>query len=486
MDEMDLEVDLMEYLRVLARRKWAILAVIVASMVTAYTASSRMTKIYRATSTIMVKAGSTAGSMPFIQDIVGVSRNDLRNYMEFLKSWTVTEATLARLGWHDDIAPGQIEEWSKRLSIQQVQGADVAKLSVECDDPRKAAMFLNTLVEVFKEHSHQINQESVRAAKEFIAQQLSIAEGSLEQAEEALLHYKKSGRIVEPQAETKAQIEKIASLEKQLAEVEVATGGAGAERREIERAFRNLDPTLVTSTTLVNNPLVQQYRARLSELESELAGTLERYTDNHPTVISLRATIADVKDKLSREVDRIVGSETMSLDPVYQDLRSKLVANQALVVGLEARQTALRKLLSAAEVGLATIPEEELAVTRLARDLRVDEEIYLMLRSKFEEMRIAEAMKISDVYVVDRATVPNAPVKPRKLLNTAIAGVLGAFLAVGLAFVMEYLDTSLKTQEEVERVLDLPVLGMIPNVTTFRRRRRTTRRDSGSARTEKP
>ncbi|MEW6229563.1 MAG: Wzz/FepE/Etk N-terminal domain-containing protein, partial [Bacillota bacterium] len=344
MGEMEQEVDLLEYLGVLARRAWFILAIVAVSATTAYVVSSRMTKIYQATSTIMVNTDTTMSAMPFFEEMMNVSKNGIRNYMEFLKSRTVVESALARLGWYDDLPPDEVETWQKSLSIQQIQGADVAKLSVESSDPKKAAAFLNTLVEVFKEHSQRINQESARAAKEFIAQQLSISEGALRRAEDALLQYKESSRIVEPSAETKAQIERIAQIEKDLAQVDVELRAANAERQEIERSLRSADPTLVTATTLVSNPLVQQYKIRLSELETELAGALERYTDNHPTVIALRAQISEVKARLGQEVERVVGSETTSLNPVHQELRTRLVGNQSFIVGLEAKQEALHRM----------------------------------------------------------------------------------------------------------------------------------------------
>lgn len=476
MDQLEQEVDLLEYLRVLARRKWLILAVVVTSALTAYMVSSRMTEIYQATSTIMVKTDSAMGTMPFVEQMMNVSRNDIRNYMEFLKSRTIVESALARLGWYDHLPSEQVALWQRSLSVQQVQGTDVAKLSVESDSPEKAAAFLNTLIEVFKEHSQRMNQESARAAREFIAQQLSISEGALRRAEDALLQYKKSSRVVEPSVETKAQIEKIAQIEKDLATAEVELGAAMAERQEIERSLRSADPTLVTSTTLVNNPLVQQYRIRLSDLETELAGARERYTDNHPTVVSLKAQIAEVKAKLSQEVDNVIGSQTRSLNPIHQELRTRLVENESRIVGLEAKQASLRQMLLDAEAKLATIPEKEIDVARLMREQRVDEEIYVMLRTKYEEMRITEAMKVSDVYVIDRATVPEVPVKPRKLLNTAIAAFLGLFVAVGIAFVMEYIDISFRTQEEVERLLDLPVLGVVPDIGRFRRKRSRRKR----------
>jgi succinoglycan biosynthesis transport protein ExoP len=190
-------------------------------MVAAYFVSSNMTKIYKTTSVIMVKSDSAVLSIPFLQDTASSSSGNMRNYVESLKSRTLTEATLARLGWLESSSEEQVKAWQNSLSVQQVQGTDVAKLSVESDDPEKAAIFLNTLVEEFQERTQQINQESAKAARDFIAEQLAIAEDSLEEAESALLEYKETRGIIEPSAETKARIDRLASIEQLLSQTEI-------------------------------------------------------------------------------------------------------------------------------------------------------------------------------------------------------------------------------------------------------------------------
>ena len=203
-----------------------------------------------------------------------------------------------------------------------------------------------------------------------------------------------------------------------------------------------------------------------------MAAALEQYTENHPTVIALRAQINQVSAKLTEEVEKVVGSETMSVSPIYQDLRRRLVSGQAVVVGLEAKVEALTNMRLAAEAELASIPEKEMDVARLMRDQRVNEEIYVMLRSKYEEMRISEVMKISGIHVIDEAIVPTNPVKPRKLINTTIAGILGFFVAVGITLILDQMDTTFRTLEEVERVVNAPILGVIPSIDSVQRMRK--------------
>ncbi len=471
MDQIDYEVDLLEMVRVLWQKKWQIMAIVIVSMVVAYCISSNMTRIYKTTSLIMVRPDTALTSISFLQDAASSPLGSMRNYVEYIKSRTLTEATLARLGWLQSSSE-EVLLWQDSISVQQVQGTDLAKLSVECDEPEKATVFINTLVEEFQERIHQMNQESTGAAMDFITQQLAIAENDLKEAEGALLEHKETSGIVELSDETKTRIDRLANIDQLLSQTEIELQEATSEQQELEEILRGIGPTLIASTTLVNSPIVQQYRVRLSELETDLLAALEQYTENNPTVVALRTQINHISTKLAEEVERVIGSETTSLNPIYQDIRSRLVSGQARIVALGAKLEALEKARSIAQAELEFIPKMEIDLARLVRNQRVNEEIYVMLRSKYEEMRISESMKVSDVYVIDKAIIPDKPIKPRKLLNTAIAGILGLFVAVGYVFVLEYTDTTIKSPEEAERILELPTTGVVPDLVGTRQLRR--------------
>ena len=355
---------------------------------------------------------------------------NIRNYAESLKSRTMIEATLNRLRWLDSPNGDSVKAWQDSLSVQQVQGTDIARLSVESSDPAKAAMFLNALVEVFQERTQQMNQESAKAAKDFIAEQLAIAEERLTESENALLDYKETTGLIEPSSEVRAIIEKISDIDRLMSQAEVELQAVRSRQEKLYEIAREIDPTIVSSTTIVNNPLVQQQKQ--IRLNSKwLAAALKEYTENHPIVIGLMAQIDEVSAKVQETIEKVIGSETMSLNPVYQDVTRELVSSQGAIVELEAKIAALDSSRKPIEAELASVPEKEIAIARLERNRRVNEEVYIMLRSRYEEMRISEAMKVSGIYVLDEAVVPTVPVKPRKLLNTAIAGILGFFVAVG-------------------------------------------------------
>lgn len=155
---------------------------------------------------------------------------------------------------------------------------------------------------------------------------------------------------------------------------------------------------------------------RVTDLQSSLLEMLTRFTEKHPNVIKVREQIQHLKDQLE------------------------------------------------------TLPDDELEFVRLTRDLNINEKLYGTFRQKFEEARIAEAEKTGDASIVDYATVPKFPVRPNKKTGSLLGIVLGLLLGLVMSFVVEGMDTSIGTIEDVESLLKLPVLGVVPHVKSEEKR----------------
>ncbi len=125
---------------------------------------------------------------------------------------------------------------------------------------------------------------------------------------------------------------------------------------------------------------------------------------------------------------------------------------------------ALTQKIKFIEQQLTKLPKEELEYARLTRDLKLNEELYTLLAKRYKEAQISEADRVQTAFIVTPATVPNTPVKPNFVSNMSLGGVIGVILGLIFAFVIEHLDTSIATIEEVETFLGLPVIGIIPHI----------------------
>uniref|UniRef100_UPI002FDB6221 GNVR domain-containing protein n=1 Tax=Anaerospora hongkongensis TaxID=244830 RepID=UPI002FDB6221 len=158
----------------------------------------------------------------------------------------------------------------------------------------------------------------------------------------------------------------------------------------------------------------------------------------------------------------VVNADAPSANPIHQGLLQAKLEAEAEVAVSTAQQQALRKLIAQGEEQIGKLPAKEQGLIKVMRDASVSQEIYVMLAKRYEEARISEVMEPTDVQIIDTAIAPEKPIKPKKLLNTVIAAILGLFTGTGVAFALEYLNKTVRTSEDVQHYLDLPVLGSIP------------------------
>jgi len=461
MDEQ--EISLQELWQTIWKRAWLVVGLTVCAMIVAYLASSAMTPIYEAETSFMVKTKGGNLALP-IEDLglMGSGANMTRNYVEVLKSRTVLDRALARVGLDPEHDAVDADAVRKSITAQVIAQTDAIRVKVQLADRQLAASLANSLVDVLIEHNRDMNQSATRTAREYLADQLEVSTIQLHGAEERMLALKSGKRILEPSAEAQAQIKRIVDLETKRAEAEVSLGETQARLKKIREQLGGMADTVVSSETVVEDPVVAGYRSRLADLEIKLAAAREKYTEQHPEVVKIAAEMAEVKASLNSAVAKVVGTQVSSPNPMREQLLKQVVEAETQMASARAQVDALAKLIAAEEARLGTLPQKELDLARVTRDLDVAQQIYIMLRTRYEEMRITEQMQTSDIWRIDPAAIPTSPVKPRKLLNTAVAGVLGVFVGVGMAFVMEFADTSMKSAEDVEAVLGLPILGAIP------------------------
>lgn len=472
------EMDLREYWDIIVKKRGIVAIVFIVTVLAVTVYSLLATPIYEAFTTVIVRESGLSMQSMFLEGVMGGTgtANTAENYMQIMKSRTILEQVSNILG-SEDLTPRALE---KAITVQPIQGSDVLKISMESPEPELAQRTVNTLADVFINWNTLYQRDDRRTARLFIEVQLEGVAENLRLAEEELKAYKERERVFSLADETVAKIAQVSQLEANLTETQIAIQEVQERIGQVRASLEREDETLISSTTIAQNTFVTEYRRRLSDLEIRLSSAREKYTDRHPTIISLLAEIEDVKAKLAEEVQRVIGTETMSVNPVHRQLYGNLIDLEVETMGLHARETALLTLIAEQEKELDLLPTRELELARLMRNAKVMEELYLLLRTRYEEARISEVMQTADVQVIDDAILPENPVKPRVKLNIAIGIVLGLFLGVGLAFLLEFMDNTINDQDDVERWLGLPVLAQIPELSvTEARHRKSVRRKKG-------
>jgi len=252
----------------------------------------------------------------------------------------------------------------------------------------------------------------------------------------------------------------------------------------VSKVQDNISTERVKDTNLIQIIVLSSDPGKASLIANEAANVyvehdLERKIKQARQVRQfIEGQLATVEEKLNsseEELKRLKEEGTVTgiaipLEGKLVDLKSEL--SELLVRATEKHPQVwrLREQIQSLEDHLKTLPAGELEFARLTRDVKVNEKLYITLREKFEEVQIAEAEKIGDVSIVDYATTPKFPVRPMKKPGALLGMIVGLMLGFVLAFMVEGLDTSIGTIEDVESLLKLPVLGVIPHVRVEERR----------------
>jgi uncharacterized protein involved in exopolysaccharide biosynthesis len=219
-----------------------------------------------------------------------------------------------------------------------------------------------------------------------------------------------------------------------------------------------------------NMPLSTEPEAAIDTVKSRLLALrlreqeiVHKFKDQHPNVLGIRKEIERAEAFLREVSDgkRVTVGKNM----LHQDIKREMIQTEAQLRAQEAKMAVVTKQLAHMDTDLQALADKEKELRELQRELARSEHNYQVYITKLEETRLIDEMdrqKIANISVVQAATVPVEPVKPRKRLYIALGVLFGAFAAVGLVFFSEYIGQGLSTPEMVERRLGLPVLVTVP------------------------
>lgn len=458
MDETTL--DLRDIIKTIKKRQKVIFYTFIGFVVLATLISFILPPTYESETNLRVKqpkglADSLLADLPMGN--ASATKQLMSTYAEILKSRTVIQEVIDKTQSTKEEIP-DYDDMLKRITTQPVKDTEILKVKVTAYTPEEAREVADTLVNTFNNRLTVLARSEQSTVRQFIGDRLKDSKVELEKAEADLQRYKTEQRITDPDIETKALVDALANINKLAAENAVALAAAQGKLANAKQQLAAEKPGFIA-----DNPLIQQYKTKLAELEVSLVGLTQKYTEKHPQVMATRAAIQETEHKLAVETNRIINAEAPSMNPIHQGILQSQIMSEAQIAASTAQQSAINQIIQAGAQDLSTLPVKEQGLAKVMRDAAVAREIYIMLAKRHEEARISEVMQPTDVQVVDVATLPDEPIKPKKVLNIVIAAIVGFFAGIGTALVLEYMNKSIRTAEDVQQYLDLPVLGNIPH-----------------------
>ena len=356
-----------------------------------------------------------------------------------------TPATALEAAGADETEPQSkaIEAFTQNLTVVPIRNSRLVDVKFRSADAALATQVVNALAKNYIAQTLEYKYSASKDANDWLGEQLAEQRKQVEAAEAKLQAYREHNDAISLEDRQNIVVQKLTDLNS-------AVTRAKTERIQKEamwmqlRTLENNPAALDTFPAILSNTFIQQQKTELAQLQQQSAELSEKFGEKHPEIIKNRTAIHSAQLKLQAEIAKVVAAVRTE----YQAAR--------------AQETSLAYALGQQKGEALSMNRKGIEYSVLERDVESSKQIYESLLQRTKETGVATELKSSNIRVIDRAERPRAPVTPRTGMNMLLALLSGSVLAFGLAFFFEYLDSRIKTPDELKAHLGLPSLGMVP------------------------
>jgi capsular exopolysaccharide synthesis family protein len=383
------------------------------------------------------------------------AQTQLQTYHRLLRSRALANRVvgLVGLGQNPEFRsvgrrPGQLTDaFLERLQVEPVRNTRLVKVSFQSRSPELAAKVANTLADAAIAQQIDEKKAAGRYATEFLATQVNEARRTLQASEAQLSQFLAENDILFVGADRTGERvgERQALVTQELATLSDSFLKAKAERVARESTLAQATrPNAESLPAVLQNPLVGHLKEEATKLEARYRELGQSFKPGYPRMQRLAENIAEVRQQLRVEIQRLVEATRREYQAALQN------------------ETEIRKLMDEQRVLARKLDGQMARYNLLRREVDTSRDLYSALSSRLKETQVSASLLVSNISVVDRADVPVKRSGPRTGLNLLIGCLVGLVGGVTLAFLFEYLDTSIRDPREIETMLRLPTLGLVP------------------------
>jgi uncharacterized protein involved in exopolysaccharide biosynthesis len=372
---------------------------------------------------------------------------------------------LEHLGLKSPLGPREkaVDRLRKQLSIEATKKSNVIVVAHEGPSPQVSQRIVATLIDFYLDQHVKMNRTP--RAHQFLMEQASALKARLAGEEDQLRSLKNSTGLASPAEQRQNLVLRTGRLEDELKMSEAMAAAATAEIRALSQRLDGMSPTQVNSAEGgYPNIAADGMRQQLYALQLKEKDLASRVTDEHVELKFVREQIESSK-KVLDSLEPSKTHTTVGPNHNYQELRLAQIRQEATLASLRAKSATLQMQLTAAQKEMQILNGNEMRIAQIQRDIQILEGSYRKYADSLEQARIDESLereRISNINIAEAPTLNHEPVRPKALLTMFLGLAAGLFGGLCLALAAEYFDHSLKTSEELERRLSLPVLVSIP------------------------
>ena len=469
------EIDLLEHGRVVLKRRWVLVTTTAVLFAFAAVLSFTKTPLYRATATLLID--EPGSSMLNIQDILNYGATYRTDYLgtyfntqlRLLTSRSLAERVARKMNLADrpEMRP---EEGSRPrrgksdpgdagaarpplsqsgpaftilggLRIQPIEETRLVYVSFTSPHQYLSADIVNTLVEEFVNFSLETRYEATKQTSEFLTEQIAQLRDDLKRKEQDLQKYGQEKHILYLSDSESSAVNKFAEVNTAFTEAQIDR----YSKESVYLELRNLNVDALPRS--VSSPAIQALKNTYTQIKSEYEEKSQFYKPDYPEMAKIKARLDATKSALEEEIRKAVDS-----------------AEAAYRAALK-KENSLAGLLEVQRADVARMNSNAIFYRTLRTEVDNMRTLLSTLVAKQNEIQVSSqlgGLRTSNIKVVDRALVPARPFTPNIRKNLMTALLLGLFVGLGLVFLVEYLDNTVKGPEDVEKLTGLPSLGVIP------------------------
>lgn len=341
----------------------------------------------------------------------------------------------------DNIARGI----SGGLNVVPLKNSKIVEISYMSPNPELARNIVNSIATAYIEELLDLNMSSTKYTLEWMTKQAEVERANVEKSEKALQEYVKAQNFVTLE-------NKVAIIPQKISEISSKLISAESKKKELETLYNKVKEVSANLNEAENlsvissDPTLQSLRQQILKSEQDITELSQKYGQKHPALLRAKEDLAGLKAKRMQEIRRVIES----VKNEYELARSN--------------ENIYRRLLSETKGEALSLNEKANEYNIINREVETNRQLYDALLKRIKEQSITDKVQNVNVLIVEKAELPVAPVKPRKTMNLIMGLLFGLIGGVGMAFVIEYLDHTVKSPDEAELKLGVAVLGMVPLV----------------------
>jgi polysaccharide biosynthesis transport protein len=459
----DNRIDLRVYWRTI-RKRWPIiaLAAVLAAGI-AFIWTYRQPKVYEATCELVIDSMAPQ-VLQGVKDVVEMGTGTFWGNKEFfetqyriIQSTAVLKGVVEKLGLQNDPAyrnrgpngKADVMDIARailpQVQLKPVKDSRLAQIVISDGKPERAAMIANAVADSYVEYNLDYKLEGARTATAWLSEQASELRRKLQASELALYEYKKNRNLLAVGLDEKMNmnVTNLSHVNRRLSEVRLQRVELESTRKLIQAARDNIDEK-ASIPEIQKSDTIRRIKESFVSLVQQKGDLTTKYGDEHPRIKAIDSQLAALKERYQYEIDEVLAS-------FEKGYKATVDTEQAL-----------ERMMEAEKKEAIELSKIEVEYKPLGRAADENIRVYQMIATRQKEIDLTGLMRVNNVRVLERAIVPRSPVFPKPMQNLGIGLLVGLGAGIALAFLIEALDNTLKTQANVESLLGVPVLGLIP------------------------